>query len=343
MPTFDIVYFDRWQHPDGLALIKTFSELSITQMDSDASADTTWPMLTTAHGYHVRSARDELAQQYHVTSELLKRCPNLLAVSANGSGYDTIDVDACTEAGVLAVNQAGGNKEAVAEHTLGMMLTLSKRILESDRAMRRERGWDRNEFIGHNIFGKKIGIIGLGHVGRRTAELCKGLFQMKVLAYDPYISAEDFAEHGAESVSLEQLLRESDFVSLHCPRTEETVHMLGTEQFAMMKPNAYFITTARGGIHDEQALYKALTNAQIAGAGLDVWDQEPPELSHPLLQLDNVIVSPHIAGVSYESRSQVSIIGSQQWQTIARGERPPRLLNPEAWPKYQERFREIMG
>jgi D-3-phosphoglycerate dehydrogenase len=340
---FDIVYFDRWQHADGLRVMEQASELTLTRLLTDAEPGSIWPVLTSVHGYHIRSARDEIPLSYHITSELLKRCPQLLAVSANGSGYDPIDVDACTAAGVIAVNQAGGNKEAVAEHTLAMMLALSKRIVESDRALRRDRSWHRNDYIGHDVFGKTAGIIGLGNIGRRVAQLCSGLLQMKVLACDPYLTADDFRQHGVDAVTLEELLRRSDFVLVHCPRTAQTMRMMSSEQFAQMKPNAYFITTARGGIHDETALYDALTSGRIAGAGLDVWDTEPPELDHPLLKLDNVIVSPHTAGVTHEARRQVAIDGAEQWRMIARGECPPRLLNPEVWPKYAMRFQEIMG
>jgi D-3-phosphoglycerate dehydrogenase len=340
---FDIAYFDRWQHADGLSVMDKASELTLTKLLTDADPDHIWPVLTSVHGYHIRSARDEIPQTYHVTSELLERCPQLLAVSANGSGYDPIDLAACTAAGVIAVNQACGNKEAVAEHTLGMMLALAKRIVESDRALRRDRDWHRNDYIGHDIYGKTAGIIGLGNIGRRVAQLCNSLFQMKVLAYDPYLAADDFRQHGVEAVAFEQLLQAADFVLVHCPRTAETMTMMGAEQFAQMKPEAYFITTARGGIHDETALYEALIAGRIAGAGLDVWDSEPPALDHPLLQLDNVIVSPHTAGVTHEARRQVAIDGAEQWRTIARGEYPPRLLNPEVWPQYVMHYREIMG
>jgi D-3-phosphoglycerate dehydrogenase len=340
---FDIVYFENWQHADGLTVMEQAAELTLTRLTNSTPTETVWPILSSAHGYHVRSARDEVPRGYHVDGELLQRCPQLLAVSASGSGYDPVDLDACTAAGVIVVNQAGGNKEAVAEHTLAMMLALSKRIVESDRALRRDRNWHRNDYIGHDIFAKTVGIIGLGNIGRRVAQLCRGLFQMRVLAYDPYLSADDFARSNAEAVGLETLLQQADFVLLHCPRTSETMHMLGAAEFARMKPTAYFITTARGGIHDETALYQALSEGLIAGAGLDVWEREPPPLDHPLLRLDNVIVSPHTAGVTQEARRQVAIGGAEQWRTIARGERPPRLLNPQAWPKYRQRYQAVMG
>ncbi|MFO1350365.1 MAG: hydroxyacid dehydrogenase [Gammaproteobacteria bacterium] len=297
---FTIAYFDRWQHAAGLERLAQAPELRVLRFDSHAPAERIWPDFRAAHGYQIRSTRDELPVFLHARAELLARCPHLLAISADGVGYDTVDVDACTAAGVLVINQAGGNREAVAEHTLGMMLCLSKRIIESDRALRRDRAWHRNDFIGNDILGKTIGIVGLGHIGTRVAELCKGLLRMRVLAYDPYLRPADFAARGAESAPLAELLRSADFVSLHCPRNAETLGMIGAAELAVMKPSAYFITTARGGIHDERALIDALRARRIRGAGLDVWAVEPPALDNPLLQLDNVVMSPHIAGVTEE-------------------------------------------
>ncbi len=274
---------------------------------------------------------------------MLSRTPNLLVASSNGAGYDTIDVDACTRAGVLAVNQAGGNKEGVAEHALGFMLALTKRIGETDRVMRREAGIKRVAYMGHDLLGRTIGIIGLGHVGTRLAELCSGLFRMRVLAHDPYLSAETIASRGATSAGLDELLAQSDYVSVHCPLTAETRGMMGAREFALLRPGAYYINTARGFIHDERALERALAGGGLAGAGLDVWDEEPPPPDHPLLSFDTVLASPHTAGVTHESRDTIARIAADQMLQILDGKRPPRLLNPEVWPAYRLRFRAIMG
>ncbi len=196
------------------------------------------PVLAAAHAYQIGAARDEIASRFHATDALLARMPDLLAVSSNGAGYDTVDVDACTRAGVLAVNQAGGNREAVAEHVLGMMLTLSKRMIQADRFMRRCPGIDRNAFIGNDIRGRTIGIVGLGQVGSRVAELCRGLFGMRVLACDPYLDDATIRARGAEKATLEEVLRQSDFVSINCPRSAETRGMIGAAQYAMMRPGA---------------------------------------------------------------------------------------------------------
>jgi D-3-phosphoglycerate dehydrogenase len=266
-----------------------------------------------------------------------------LIVSSNGAGFDPVDVDACTAAGVVVVNQSGGNANSVAEHALGMLLTLSKRILEADRVLRRERDVNRNALIGNEAKGKTIGIVGLGNVGRRIAELCNGLLHMEVIAYDPYLSAEEMAARGGEKVELDDLLRRSDFVSISCPLTRESRGMIGTREFALMQPHAFFITTARGFIHEEAALFDALRDKRIAGAGLDVWAKEPPPPDHPLLQFDNVLASPHTAGVTREARMNMGRIAAEQLLDALDGKRPPRIVNPEVWPAYVRRFERTFG
>jgi D-3-phosphoglycerate dehydrogenase len=274
---------------------------------------------------------------------LLRRASNLLIVSSNGAGYDPVDVEACTAAGVLVVNQSGGNAHSVAEHALAMLLTLSKRIIEADRALRRDANVSRNALMGTEVQGKTIGVVGLGNVGRRIAELCKGLLGMKVLAYDPYLAASEMAARGGEKIELDELLRRSDYVSISCPLTRESRGMIGAREFALMQPHAYFITTARGFIHDEAALLEALRNKSIAGAGLDVWSKEPPPPDHPLLQFDNVLASPHTAGVTKEARENMGRIAAEQMLDTLDGKRPPRIINPEVWDDYARRFERTFG
>jgi D-3-phosphoglycerate dehydrogenase len=231
----------------------------------------------------------------------------------------------------------------VAEHALGLILSLSKKIAVAERAMRTVPGMDRRGLTGNDIRFKTLGIIGIGNIGTRLAQICRAAFDMTVLAYDPYLTAEQIAARGGEKVELDDLLRRSDYVSVHCPRTRESYGMLGAAQFALMKPTAYFVNTARGGIHDEPALASALSDRRIAGAGLDVFLQEPPPPDHPLLALDNVIVTPHNAGMTDESILSMVTATARQWIEIFEGKVPPRLVNPEAWPLYSQRFSEILG
>ncbi|MGC8474923.1 MAG: hydroxyacid dehydrogenase [Acetobacteraceae bacterium] len=338
-----VFYVNAVSHPVFLELLGRRPDVHVDQLHNDSPDAVVEPVLQQAHAYQIGATRDELALRFHGTAALLARTPNLLVVSSNGAGFDTVDVADCTAAGVLVVNQSGGNKEGVAEHVLGLMLALSKRIGETDRFMRARPGISRTGFMGHDILGRTIGIVGLGNVGSRVAELCRGLFRMRVLAYDPYLSEAEVAARGAEKVTLDTLLRESHFVSINCPRNKETLGMIGAAQYALMRPDAYFITTARGGIHDEAALAEALAARRIAGAGLDVWAKEPPEPDHPLLQFDNVLASPHTAGVTHESRREMGRYAAEQMLAVLDGKRPPRLINPEVWGAYRERFARIRG
>ena len=317
--------------------------IGVTRLDNDSAPAAADPVLKSAHAYQIGATRDELAPHFHVTPELLSKCPELLVVSSNGAGYDTVDVEACTDAGVLVLNQAGGNAQAVAEHALGMILSLSKRIPQVDKALRRNMPVERTLFKGSEVREKTLGIVGLGHVGTRLATMCRAALGMTVIAYDPYQTGEQIAARGARKVELNDLLASSDFVSINCPLTKESRGMIGAAQFALMQPHAIFITTARGFIHDEKALEAALRAGKIAGAGLDVWTKEPPPPHHPLLQLDNVFVSPHTAGVTNESRYNMGKIAAEQLIATLGGARPERIINPEVWPVFAQRFEKILG
>ena len=338
-----VFYVKYLAHEVYADILRARPDVRLDRLDNESAEEISAPILATAHAYQIGAARDELARHFHVDEGLLRRAPNLLIVSSNGAGYDPVDVEACTKAGVLVVNQSGGNARSVAEHALGMLLTLSKRIIQADRTLRREANVNRNDLMGTEVQGKTVGIVGLGNVGRRIAALCKGLLGMKVLAYDPYLTATEMAERGGEKVELHELLRDSDYVSISCPLTNESRGMIGAREFALMQPHAYFITTARGFIHDEDALLEALRTKLIAGAGLDVWAKEPPPPEHPLLQFDNVLASPHTAGVTKEARENMGRIAAQQMLDALDGRRPPRIINPEVWPRYVARFERTFG
>jgi D-3-phosphoglycerate dehydrogenase len=340
---FPLFFFNRWQHAVAQEILEGSDAVEIRFLKSDMPEAKTWHAIETALGYQIGSARDELPTQYHVTSDLIAKAPKLLAVCTHGAGYDTVDADACTEAGIIVCNQAGENREAVAEHALGMMLSLGKNIYEADRRMRSDRDWNRNQFIGQDMLGKTVGIVGLGHIGSRVAELCGQLFRMRVLAYDPYLLPEEFKAKGAESTPLDELLAESDYVTVHTPRNEETKAMFGTREFGLMKESAYFVITARGGIVDEAALANALKSGGIAAAGIDVFAVEPLPLDDPLVQLDNVILTPHTAGVTEDARMNCARGAASQWLSLADGQRPERIINPDAWPKFCKRYAKIVG
>ncbi len=198
-----VFYVKYLAHPIYAETLRARADVRLDRLENESAEEVYAPILREAHAYQIGAARDELAPHFHAHADLLRRAPNLLIVSSNGAGFDPVDVEACTAAGVLVVNQSGGNAHSVAEHALGMMLTLSKRIIDSDRRLRRDRDVNRNDLIGNEVQGRTIGIVGIGNVGRRIAELCKGLLGMRVLAYDPYLSREDIAARGAEKVDVE--------------------------------------------------------------------------------------------------------------------------------------------
>jgi D-3-phosphoglycerate dehydrogenase / 2-oxoglutarate reductase len=338
------VFYVAPHRPQGFAeMLGKRDDIRLDMLEQKIPDAAALEILGAAHAYQTGSARDELVKHYQAGNELLDRTPNLLLVSTNGAGYDTVDVKSCTERGILVVNQSGGNAEAVAEHVIGMMLCLVKRVGESDRAMRAGKIERRIDYIGGEAFGRTLGIVGLGNVGRRVAELAGTLFRMKVLAYDPYLDAEVVRARGATKVALDELLRRSDFVSINCPLTPETRKLIGAREYALMQPTAYFITTARGSIHDEEALERALRDKKIAGAGLDVWDKEPPPAEHPLMKYDNVMVTPHMAGVTREARAKMGQIAAEQMLDALDGKPVPRIINPQVWPAYAKRFARTFG
>ena len=337
-----VVRTDLWLSPAFEERLAHEADIDLEICPVRAPVDKARALLARAHAFHVSPAKDELPKHLIVDDAFLEHCPHLLVVSSAGAGYDTVDAVACTRAGVLLVNQAGGNAVSVAEMAIGLMLAVSRRIVECDSRMRRERGFPREEVMGYELAGKTVGLVGLGHTGQRVAGLARA-FGMTVLAHDPYLDDAEIARRGAQAATLDALLERADFVSLHCPRERATLGMIDAAAFERMKRGAIFISTARGGIHDERALAAALSSGHLRGAGLDVWHPEPPELNNPLLAMDNVVATFHTAGVTHEARRNVAHMGALQIVGVFKGERPPRLINPDVWPAYAARFARIVG
>jgi len=342
--TRKLCLFEHWLDPVGQEYLERHAvDTEISMLSFSSGAESNWAALEATHGYQLLPST-ETPEQFYPGMALLKRCPDLLAVSSSGAGYDMVDVEACTKAGVLLFNQSGANAESVAQHALGMMLALCKNMIQSDRAIRKpDRDWTRWTYMGSELTGRTLGIVGLGNIGRRLSAICGSAFNMRVIAYDPYITDQDFIERGAEKVSLGAVMSEADFVSIHCPLTEETTGMIGADQFAVMKPGAYFISTARGGIHDEAALEKVMANRRLAGAGLDVFVEEPPCDHHPLMIYPNIIVSPHNAGITSDCLYNMARSQAEQWRDVFAGLPPRLLINPDAWPQFSVRYERILG
>jgi D-3-phosphoglycerate dehydrogenase / 2-oxoglutarate reductase len=341
-PVRQVVRFRKWLDPIFDETIAARGDIRLEVRAYDDPRDQTLAALARAHVLVVSAAKDEVPREWCATGELLSGCPSLLCVSSSGAGYDTIDVDACTRAGVAVVNQAGGNATSVAEHTIGLLLAVSHRIAQSDRWLRSRRGFTREDLMGRELAGLTIGLVGIGHVGTRVAALARA-FGMRVVATDPPLAPDEIGRRGATPVSLDELVAVSDVVSLHCPRLASTLKMFSAPQYARMKKGAIFLSPARGGIHDEAALYEALDSGHLAGAGLDVWHVEPPPLDSPLLQHESVVSTYHTAGVTREARRNIARIAAEQIVTVLDGHRPPRLLNPEVWDTYRTRFEQLLG
>lgn len=328
---------DLWVHPVFDEIVRASGQARLSVLPARGNDDLTRAGLREASAFHVSAAKDELPRQWFVDAALLREYPNLLCVSSSGAGFDTIDLAACTAAGVPVVNQAGMNADSVAELTFALLLAVRRRVVESHDQLRHAHGFTRESLMGHEIRGTRLGLVGIGEIGRRAARIAAG-FGMTVCAYDPLLDAATIRERGAEPVDLDTLLATADVVSLHCPLDATTRGMIGAREYAAMKPGSVFVSTARGGIHDEQALEAALTSGHLAGAGLDVWLREPPGNDAPLLQRANVVGTFHTAGVTHEARRNVAQGSAEQLLMMLRGERPPRLLNPEVWPRAQERL-----
>jgi D-3-phosphoglycerate dehydrogenase / 2-oxoglutarate reductase len=231
---------------------------------------------------------------------------DMKVVTRIGVGYDAVDVPALSRRKVPLMVAGTANSPSVAEQALFMMLTLAKRAVEMHSIVKDGKWGHRLGMLPYDLFGKTVLIVGFGRIGTRTAKRCLAM-EMNVLVYDPYKSAAEIKAAGCEPVAdLDAALPRADFVSVHCPKTPETVGMFNAARLARMKPTAYLINTARGGIVDERALYAALVSGKLAGAGLDVFEQEPPPMGHSLFELPNVIMAPHVAGVTREAVDRMS-------------------------------------
>lgn len=263
-----------------------------------------------------------------LTESLLTALKRLRCVARYGVGLDNVDLAAATRLGLPVLYAPGLNSNAVAEHTLMLMLAVAKRLLSFDAGVRRGAWADlRVRGIGE-LRGLTLGLIGVGNIGRRVARLA-GAFGMEVLGYDPYVSAEELARRGVRKVELPALLRAADIVSLHVPLGPETRHILGREAFALLKEGAIVINTSRGGTVDQAALVEALTSGRVAGAGIDVFDPEPPSADSPLFALEQVVLTPHVAGVSERANRTIATHIATEIVKVLRGERPSTVANPE--------------
>ncbi len=265
-----------------------------------------------------------------VTAELMASAPLLEAVGRPGVGVDNVDLAGATAAGVIAVYTPDAPTESTAEHAVALMLALAKQVRHGDLTIRAAGFKHRRDYVGVELLGKILGVVGLGRIGRRVAEICGKGLGMRVLGYDPYLAPEQVRALGAEPCpDLDAVVREADFLTVHTPLVAQTRGLIGARELALMKPTAYLINVARGPIVDEQALLETLRAGRIAGAGLDVFDVEPIPYPHPLLELDNVVLTPHLASFTEDGNRKMGIGVAEQMLKALRGERPDFVANPE--------------
>ncbi|MDX1983693.1 MAG: phosphoglycerate dehydrogenase [Bryobacteraceae bacterium] len=240
-----------------------------------------------------------------VNKEVLAKAPKLRVVGRAGVGVDNVDLDAATAAGVLVMNTPGGNAISVAEHTIALMLAMARAVPQASASTTSGK-WEKKKFLGNELRGKTLGVVGLGSIGREVVKRAQA-FEMRIIASDPYVNSQAAADMGVELVSLDSLLAHSDYISLHMAMTPETRKMLGREAFARMKEGVRIVNCARGELVDEAALLEAMNSGKVAGAGLDVFDPEPPAADNPLLKAPGLIATPHIGGSTEEAQEIVGI------------------------------------
>ena len=265
-----------------------------------------------------------------VSPELMRCCPKVKLVQTLSAGYDRLDVRGLGEMGIPVANNGGANAIAVAEHTLALMIGLGKRIMHQWEKAGRQRAWRQGlDLTLTEVTNKTVGIVGLGRVGQQVAKRLTG-FDTNTIYYDIVDIPQDVRQRlHAEPAEFDELLRESDIVSLHVPLTRRTRAMISDRELALMKPTAYLINACRGPVVDEQALHRALVDGQIAGAGLDVLEQEPTPADNPLFDLDNVLITPHLAGTSEETSQRASDFAYGNIARVLAGEAPESVVTPE--------------
>ena len=235
-----------------------------------------------------------------VTKEVIANADNLKIIARAGVGVDNIDLDAATEKGIMVVNSPESTSITVAEHTMGLLLSMARKLSIADKSVK-EGKWEKKRFMGVELRNKTLGVIGMGRIGSQVVNRCKA-FEMDAVAYDPYLPEEVATQMGVELTDLETVLKKADFITIHVPLTPETKHLISHDEFEIMKDTAFITNCARGGIIDEDALYDALKNEKIGGAALDVYEEEPPAEDSKLFELDNIVLTPHIAASTQGSK-----------------------------------------
>ncbi len=303
-------------HPEGMKILEPYGP----EVMPDSTAETVEKMLSDAEALVLRT-------NIKITREVLAQASKLKLISRTGVGVDNVDVAAATERGIRVCHTPGINTNSVAELAVGLIVASAKQMLRMDQNVRKGNWNSRNDYQTADLKGKTLGLVGLGRIGLQVARKCMAAFEMNVIAYDPFITS---SPKDIEMGSLEEICLRSDFISVHVPYSRETHHLIGSSLLDTVKKQAYIINTSRGSIVDEAALATALKDGRIAGAGLDVFEREPPARDNPLFHFDTVICSPHSAALSRECVRNVAVLAAQQVVDYFEGREPPFIFNRQA-------------
>jgi D-3-phosphoglycerate dehydrogenase len=309
-------------HPDALARL---SEHARVMTPYTASYEALLELLPQVHGLvhcaglYMGAAEMDVAER-------------LAIISRHGAGVDIVDVAAATQRGIPVAFTPYGPTESTAEHALTLLLATARRLPQLDQAVREGNFYIRDRVVGRELEGKALGVVGFGRIGQRLAEMCRDALHMAVYVYDPYLTAEAVAACGATRVAdLQELAGRVDVLSIHVPLTEETRHLVGRAVIFSLKPGAILINTSRGPVVEEAALVEALEAGHLSGAGLDVYDPEPPLPDNPLFCMEQVALTPHLSSFTEEGRRRMGLMAVDNLLCALRGEKPPHLANPEVW------------
>jgi len=288
--------------PQGLEILEQSRGVDVDYRPG-LDADELLSAIADAHGLVIRSGTK-------VTADVIAAAPALQVIARAGTGVDNVDVAAATARGIVVMNTPGGNNVTTAEHTVALLVALARHIPQATASMKSGR-WEKKRFVGVELYNRTLGVVGLGNIGRIVADRARGL-GMKVVGHDPFLTEQALLKLNIERVSFEDLLARSDIVTLHVSRTKETLGMFGAEAFARIKPGALLVNAARGGIVDEEALLEALDSGRVAGAALDVFEEEPPPADHPLVRHERVICTPHLGASTEQAQVNVAIAVAEQ-------------------------------
>jgi len=310
-------------HDDGDALLREHAEVrTLSSLDPET-------VVAESAGAVAIIARTPA----RIDGPMLDALGDIRVLSATGSGADCFDVKAASERGIPVLHNPGVAPTPIVEYALGAMIAVSKGLRFADAEVRSGGSWEpKIRFRGREVSGKVLGVVGLGHIGRDVARRANAGFDMTVLGFDPAVDDEQCAAWGVERCTLSDLLARADIVSLHVPLIDATRHLISTDELALMRPGTILINASRGGVVDEAALVDALERDHLHGAAVDVFETEPTTAAHPLTRFPNVLLSPHVAGLSEEATRNLSLAVARNLIAALGGDRPPHLVDPSAWP-----------